>query len=499
MQSFDTLSCIEANTGLTISYEKTCVYRIGSLANTNAKIYTQKDLQWTNDPISILGITVANSETVRLNYPPVIDKVKNTLDAWFSRRQTLMGKTLVVNVLCESLFVYRMSVLPDMPTQMLNDIDKVIYNYLWRGKKAKIAKNTLQSDKTCGGLRLCNLSTKQKALKIKWVNRILKDPLFNICFFDNVKTPKCDFLFECNLNVKHCKTYVNVNEFWGQVFVHWCEFNFEPPTDLTTVLQEIPWLNSSILINHKPIYWAGCINKGIMSVKDFYDCNNPTGIKNYIDFVNEFNSKITWLDYQSITNAFPLQWRTWLKGNPPQESPETTRKIWKITNMQKISNYVYRTCINYDAHLAKYAKRWLSTYDVTIDPEAYKKAFSYIYQQISVTKFRDFQYRLLLCKIPCNKELHLWKILDTNLCTFCKKEVESFFHLFIDCIFTKRIWNAITKLIDMKLDYEHKKFVLNNMVECNTSVINAITLITKQYLYRRRCLGKLPTGKRYKK
>ena len=40
-----TLALIESNTGLKVSYEKTCVYHIGSLKNTNAKYYTIKPIQ----------------------------------------------------------------------------------------------------------------------------------------------------------------------------------------------------------------------------------------------------------------------------------------------------------------------------------------------------------------------------------------------------------------------------------------------------------------------
>ena len=36
----DVLTDVEENTGLKVSYDKTAVYKIGSIANTDAKIYT---------------------------------------------------------------------------------------------------------------------------------------------------------------------------------------------------------------------------------------------------------------------------------------------------------------------------------------------------------------------------------------------------------------------------------------------------------------------------
>ena len=46
------------STGFSLSYDKTKILRIGSLKDSDAKLYSQKKLQWTNDPINILGIWV---------------------------------------------------------------------------------------------------------------------------------------------------------------------------------------------------------------------------------------------------------------------------------------------------------------------------------------------------------------------------------------------------------------------------------------------------------
>ena len=79
------LEHIETNTGLTISYEKTLVYRIGSLANSDAQIYTRKPLKWTNEPFTLLGVVVDNESKLDLNYEPVIEKMQDTLNHWMYR------------------------------------------------------------------------------------------------------------------------------------------------------------------------------------------------------------------------------------------------------------------------------------------------------------------------------------------------------------------------------------------------------------------------------
>ena len=135
---------IEANTGLTISYDKTSVYRIGSLANSNAKIFTSRQLNWTNEPIRLLGVTIDNDQDVITDYQNALEKMKNVNNIWYYRTLTLMGHCLIVNTLCESLFVYPLSVLKDTTNNFIKEVESAISNFIWRGKKGRIALQTLQ-------------------------------------------------------------------------------------------------------------------------------------------------------------------------------------------------------------------------------------------------------------------------------------------------------------------------------------------------------------------
>ena len=51
----DTLESIEYNTGLKISYEKTTLYHIGSLKNSNSRLFTKCELSWSDGDIELLG------------------------------------------------------------------------------------------------------------------------------------------------------------------------------------------------------------------------------------------------------------------------------------------------------------------------------------------------------------------------------------------------------------------------------------------------------------
>lgn len=57
---FKVFDHLEENIGFKINYDKTTIYRIGSLAGTDTKLYTDKQVKWTNEPINVLGVFVSD-------------------------------------------------------------------------------------------------------------------------------------------------------------------------------------------------------------------------------------------------------------------------------------------------------------------------------------------------------------------------------------------------------------------------------------------------------
>ena len=79
----NTLSTVEAQMGLKISYEKTTIYRVGSLHNTNAQFYTQRNFKWSNEDIKLLGMSIpCDGSYSNKNWSDVIDKIRKTCQSW---------------------------------------------------------------------------------------------------------------------------------------------------------------------------------------------------------------------------------------------------------------------------------------------------------------------------------------------------------------------------------------------------------------------------------
>ena len=79
-----TLEIAEGNLGLRVNYEKTTIYHIGSLIDSNATFYTLKNFAWDDPPISTLGVTICSNldDTCTIHLYPIMDEVNNVLSVW---------------------------------------------------------------------------------------------------------------------------------------------------------------------------------------------------------------------------------------------------------------------------------------------------------------------------------------------------------------------------------------------------------------------------------
>lgn len=245
---------IYQNMGLCVNYDKTTVYRIGSISNSNAKIYTTKPLAWTNEPINVLGVRVGNNINAlfALNFDNIICKTETILNMWIHRNATLSGKVSIINTLVASLFVYKLRVLPNLPDQFIQTFEKMLSKFLWSGRRAKIALQALQLPRECGGLKLVNLSQRNQAFKIQWIQYIRKYAFFDRIFYSQLRTPIKEFIWHCNFKPEHTKHIYNLegDTFWFQVLYAWAKYNFRLPEDVDEILKQRIWYNSSLLIDN---------------------------------------------------------------------------------------------------------------------------------------------------------------------------------------------------------------------------------------------------------
>ena len=70
-----------------------------------------------------------------------------------------------------------MSVLPKIPDQIVDRLNKIMNLFLWNERKPKISLSILQANKTDAGMGLVNFEIKDDSLKVKWIQMITTDSL----------------------------------------------------------------------------------------------------------------------------------------------------------------------------------------------------------------------------------------------------------------------------------------------------------------------------------
>ena len=470
------------NTGFAVNYDKTKIYRVGSLKNSDATLYTQREIAWTNEPINVLGIWICHDEemSIKLNYEPLIDKTKQILESWENWSLSLIGKILVVNTMVASLFVYKMLVLPSPPETVFKRVEQLIQEYLWDKKRPKIPLDILQRDGTQGGLKLVDLRCRDQALKVSWIQILEHDKSMATLAFNAVNDHLREWIFDCNLQPEDVKHLEIKDKFWHQVMLAWCNYNYQPGTD-----NDIIWYNSRVRVQGIPFCWTHCLKKGLFRVSQLYRNGVLISIK---EAAEEYG--LTFMEFHSLISAIPEDIKKLVRCS----SERTINSRYAIDlDRNKLPKHVYKTLIlkKSDEKIIRIKSRWEKALNRSFGLSELYEIVSEIFCTTNVPKLRSFQYRLVMHAITNNCHLKRWKIKESDSCSFCNLQPETNDHLFFECIDVKRMWSFLGINIPNCEDLltANKFEILFNKVNCNKyHVANFICLVAKQYVYRQRCL-----------
>ena len=246
MKIFDTFAKLS---GLSINLEKTQVLRIGNLKNKGEfKLKTEKPLIWT-DRMKVLGVTIsANKEKMlKENYNNLVEKMKKVLNPWTARSLSLAGKVTIVNSLILSQATYKFLCLDSPDEKIFSRIRKMITEFIWDGKKAKIAYRTLIRSKEEGGLQLVDVSKKDEALKIAWVKRAQTTSNVWLDIANEILPIDALELFECSISPKVLnKMGIPKNTVIYSILRAWTGLHHSDPATKSEILNKKLWFNTHI-------------------------------------------------------------------------------------------------------------------------------------------------------------------------------------------------------------------------------------------------------------
>ena len=225
---------------------------------------------------------------------------------------------------------------------------------------------------------------------------------------------------------------------------------------------------------------ATAIKKGLIYVSQLY-----TEAGDLLDYEAIKTFGLNWLEYKQITSAIPVDWRgvkNW------EETHYDLLKPVKNKTAKVYSNLIdtYNPLLLLHNRACKY---------VECELDEYEYAFRRIHYVTTITKYRDFQYRLLISAIPANDRLYHWKVVNSQKCNWCEDK-QTIVHLMYTCPKVVQYWQGVFQFIEDKVSYSGelsktlKDIWLGQVIKTRGHIVNLIILIAKQYLYSRKCLNK---------
>ena len=97
------------------------------------------------DEVTLLCITHTTDlqRTIKRNYTPTLDKIRNKLALWSKQNMSLAGKITMVKTMVRSQLVYCMTCPPSPNKEYWKEVNKAIFRFLVNNKNEKLKRNTL--------------------------------------------------------------------------------------------------------------------------------------------------------------------------------------------------------------------------------------------------------------------------------------------------------------------------------------------------------------------
>ncbi len=426
--------------GLKLNIDKTKAKYLGSLKDEKGSPF---GLDWSANNINALGVIISGEEDnhYELNFRGKISNMKSLLCSWKCRKLSLKGKITVVNILALSPLLYVSSVL-HVPQRVFKEVKDIVMDFLWDGKPAKIAYNTLIQDIKKGGLKLVDFETKTKSLKATWIKRLVdknttKWKAAALTFF---KSRDMGFYFSCNNSKK--KIYPL---FYQDIQNVWSDVTKMKTMDPINVLNQTLWNNRYILINKKPVIWDKWIKCGI--TKLVHLVNEEGNFFSYTELNHVYNVNCNFLNVMQLIDSIPAEWKKVVKNYKQScmfqpESIVVNGNFWPLSKLK--SKDVYIKLITDIAWEPTCMRKWTECFPEfkNADSSLWENIFCLTFSIARETKIQSFQYRLLHRTIPCQKRLYEMKISASPKCTFCNEEDDDIIHFILYCPRVKQFWKS---------------------------------------------------------
>ena len=481
-----TLQLFSKFSNLQVNNDKTEIFAIGrhflDQSNFPHKIRTS---------IKILGIYFDYNVRSRLktNFESILKSIRDILNMWKWRGLTLLGRIQIVKSFIIPKVLSKAALIA-VTEDLTKEINSLIYRFIWKGND-KIKRAALINDIEDGGLKMLDIQLMILAQRVMVLKRFAdreNKGSWKITLSYFLSQVGGEFILKCNFDTRKLPVYLPA--LYKECLDAWSVLNQSAVSSYDDVVQQAIWNNKDITVEQRSIFKKDLFSKGIITIGDLL---SDDGI--FLKGVKVLNANLSPIEYfslMSIVDAIPREWRQMIRQNTQHVPPY-------------ISDTIYLNLDNSEISLSKVSSKLL--YKVfknrkQVPPTAQKKFeekfpyFSFNWNDIYSlpfivtieTKIREFQYKILNNIVFTNEKMFKFKMTDSPLCSFCKREVESLEHLLYYCDVTKTFWEAFCSWLG-EFKINSHPFTITEIlfgvfdVEDDWIILNHLILIAKYYIY----------------
>ena len=159
----------------------------------------------------------------------------------------------------------------DTPNGFTDEVNDIIFDYIWNYKNPKLKKTTIIKNKKDGGLNMLDFTLFDNALKIVWVKCLCANDerpwkFIPLSLLSNVGG---SLLFHCNYNIQYLPLNENLPKFYQDIISYWQKIKNTNLKTKRDVLNQIIWNNQFIRVNNSSVFFPGWNKVGIEKLLPF--------------------------------------------------------------------------------------------------------------------------------------------------------------------------------------------------------------------------------------
>jgi len=476
---FTTLENFGKATNAKVNVEKTEALWVG---NWRTNIDRPKSLNWTNSMIKNLGVWVGNDrkEIANISFNEIMDKIKDKLKFWGGKGISLKGKVRVINTFILPKLWYACEI-HNIPPTVKNDLKRLLTNFVWDGRIHQRSLQGIEAHYSNGGLQLINIDKRIKAIRVKWLSKVLSSNPNNIEFFlADQLISKNTLSLGLDILKGYTSFYVKTikHSFYKEACLAWVDSNFSFTPRSMQSIQNL-WIYENILLKDDDgrIFKPPNRTRRVANMPYFFK-DLPFPILNrrredslVIHAINNAFGRITWSEYPN--RMFSLESETHVRflGNLSFKD-----LYWNLHEKETLE--------------IPWKRKWETI--VQISATDWVLVWKNVHDGFLNYKVQSALW--MMCNLNFISSSRLSRIFGTsNICLQCNQVEEGPAHCFLFCKVSLLVFLHFNEMLSFFIDHditlEQKAFgILINDFVCNKKerIVNYLISNIKYIIFKRR-------------